>query len=277
MKEFTTEDALYYYSMLSLGHKDEFDSFIISAVNEGADRNSFVYQLYLELDSERGLSELLSDKLNHYFENKKKDFYADDRFKANCRITAFYKKQYDNKTMSSKTIAGKLGKISDITSCEAFKHISESFSGTDSPALEKAFAEFLNTGRFVYGQFNEDLADDRYDPYKNLKQGRVRNASMGIIDDMMNMHFGNEVKLVKCAGPVQMCVFNMEYIYLPDESKITFDCERGILCPYIDCKDGKRIWPLNIYPGENYCHDVYDVNEVKKIVRLTAQTIKEDN
>lgn len=274
MKEFTVEDALYFYSMLSLGHKDEFDAYIISAVNEGADRNSFIYNLYLELDSDRGLSELLSDKLSHYFANKKKDFYADDRYKANCRITAFYKGQYDNKTMSSKTIANEFGKISDITSCDAFKKIAESFQGADSPALENAFAEFLNTGKFVYGNFNEDIAKDRYDPYKNLKQGRLKNASMGVIDDMMNMHFGKDVKLVKCGGPVQMCVFNMEYIYLPDESRITFDCERGIICSYIDRKDEKRIWPLNIYPGENYCHDVYDVSEVKKVVKLTAQTIK---
>ena len=178
MKEFTVDDAIYFYSMLSLDHKDEFDAHIISAVNEGAERNSFVYQLYLELDSVRGLSELLNDELSHYFQNKNKDFYADDRYKANCRITAFYKKQYDNKAMSSKTIAGELGKISDITSCDAFKHISEIFQETDSQTLENAFAEFLNMGRFVYGKYNEDLADDRYDPYKNLRQGRLKNVSL---------------------------------------------------------------------------------------------------
>ena len=59
-------------------------------------------------------------------------------------------------------------------------------------------------------------------------EGKAKNhAGMNSVQHTMNMVFGETVKLKSYYGPVQMCVFGLEYEYLPENYIIKLECERG--------------------------------------------------
>ena len=46
-------------------------------------------------------------------------------------------------------------------------------------------------------------------------------------DNIMRTTFGEKIELVSYYGPVQMCVFGLEYKYLPLSYTIKAECARG--------------------------------------------------
>lgn len=60
-----------------------------------------------------------------------------------------------------------------------------------------------------------------------LKGEAQKFPGMYIFDSIMRRTFGRSVKLVSYYGPVQMCVFGLEYEYKPKHYKFKVECERG--------------------------------------------------
>ena len=59
-----------------------------------------------------------------------------------------------------------------------------------------------------------------------LKGEALKFPRMYIFDSIMRRTFGRSVKLVLYYGPVQMCVFGLEYEYKPKNYKFKVECER---------------------------------------------------
>lgn len=71
-----------------------------------------------------------------------------------------------------------------------------------------------------------------------------------------------------------MCVFYLEYIYLPLKYKIVIECERGVITICVTNEEGKRFSPWMIYPGANYYHYEDRISDVEELVKLTHQAIR---
>lgn len=270
------DDALYVYALFELGYKDEFDSVIVSAVNEGAGTGSFINELYMELDSERGLHEVFEDKLDHCL--KHKEYYTKEWYQANLRLNAFFRSLLEKGKTDCAKIAEDMGRISLISGCSAYATVAGCYSevaGMSLMVLDQALSVFLATGRFVYGRYDSDLADDKPDPYKNLVAGKQKEAAMGVIDDRMTAAFGKDIKLTVCWGPVQMCVFRLEYDYRPLNYNVVFECERGIILGYIINGEGKAFNPTQKYPGENYYHSVHIAKELDQMINIVIRAVNE--
>lgn len=84
-----------------------------------------------------------------------------------------------------------------------------------------------------------------YSSYQNW------NEAMQLIYALVNNFFGDNVRLVNAWGPVQMCVFHLEFEHLSKEFNIIFACERGALESYVKKGTEKCYIPRTIYGHEN--------------------------
>ncbi len=97
---------------------------------------------------------------------------------------------------------------------------------------------------------------------------------MQYINDTMKRIFKDTVVLENYWGPVQMCVFNLEYHYLPKNYIITFECERGVLVVEAKDPEGRRFSPGMIYPEANYYHYEDVDRDIDQLVSLTYKAIR---
>ncbi len=88
--------------------------------------------------------------------------------------------------------------------------------------------------------------------------------------------FGDDIELIDYWGPVQMCVFNLEYHYSPRDYTIIMNCERGFLVIEVLDKDGKIFWPAMIYPESRYYHFADVEKDILQLAELVYKAIQED-
>ena len=109
-----------------------------------------------------------------------------------------------------------------------------------------------------------------------LAEGAAKKPSMGMIDRLMKEYFGDSVKLVSCGGPFQMCVFGMDYLYLPKDYKITFECERSVIVVMVHDKSGNLFMPHMIYSEADYYHYEAKDGDLKQLVELVYKAISKN-
>ena len=277
MKEFTAEDAYYYYMLILTGYRKELETLVIEAVNADDSLDPYTMDLYMELDNERELKSLLRGKFDVYLSKRN----TAKLYGANCRLLSFFRERYVNKELSAEMIATKLGEIASEGGCYAFSSVEECYSRVEDGILPSygfvdAMRDFLETGRFVFGGFKVDLIEDKEDPNKALDEGRKRKLSMGTIHDRMLSEFGDDIRLTSCWGPVQMCVFEIGYKYLPKDYSIVWECDRGIITVIVKDAEGKRFWPSMIYPEAHYYHYEDVQKDVAQLLELLIRAIKND-
>lgn len=91
---------------------------------------------------------------------------------------------------------------------------------------------------------------------------------------MLNI-FGNHIELVKYGGPVQMCVFYLEYQYYSFNYKIIIECERGFITLKVKDKDNNTFSPWMIFPEARYYHFQDVDKDVSQLIELTYKAIEE--
>ncbi len=109
-----------------------------------------------------------------------------------------------------------------------------------------------------------------------LEEESTSGNSMKNCHRIMLETFGDDVELVEYWGPVQMCVFHLEYHYSPSDYKIIIECERGFVTIEVQNKLGEVFWPLMIFPDARYYHYADVEKDVLQLVELTHKAIKED-
>ena len=280
MKEFTAEDAYYYYMLILTGYRKELETLVIDAVNSDGPVDPYIMDLYMELDNERELMSLLRKKFDIYLSSSSVRTRS-KLYGAYSRILAFFRERYANKELSAEMIAEKLGQIASEGGCYAFSAVEECYSRVEDGILPSygfvdAMRTFLETGKFAFGGFNVDLNEDKEDPNKELNEGRKRKPSMGTIHDRMLEAFGDDIRLTLCWGPVQMCVYEIGYTYVPKDYSIVWECDRGILAVTVKNKEGKRFWPSMIYPEAEYYHYEDVKKDVAQLLDLLIRAIKND-
>ena len=108
-------------------------------------------------------------------------------------------------------------------------------------------------------------------------EGAAKNhQGMSQFDRIMNQTFGNDVVLLSYYGPVQMCVFGLEYEYIPGKYKIKAECERGFITIEVINEKGLRFYPSMIYPESRYYHFEDRKEDVIQLIELTYKAIKDD-
>ena len=108
-------------------------------------------------------------------------------------------------------------------------------------------------------------------------EGAAKNhQGMSQFDSIMNQTFGNAVALVSYYGPVQMCVFGLEYEYIPRKFKIKAECERGFITIEVNNEKGLKFYPWIIYPESRYYHFEDRKEDVIQLIELTYKAIKDD-
>jgi len=107
-------------------------------------------------------------------------------------------------------------------------------------------------------------------------EGKTREfPGMNRADQLMRQYFGDSIKLVKYWGPVQMCVFYLEYEYMPLNYKIIIECERGFIVISAENQKGETFSPWMIYPEADYYHFEDRPDDVAQLVKLTHQALAE--
>ena len=108
-------------------------------------------------------------------------------------------------------------------------------------------------------------------------EGATKNhQGMSQFDSIMNQTFGNDVVILSYYGPVQMCVFGLEYEYIPGKYKIKAECERGFISIEVINEKGLRFYPSMIYPESRYYHFEDRKEDVIQLIELTYKAIKDD-
>ena len=108
-------------------------------------------------------------------------------------------------------------------------------------------------------------------------EGAAKNhQGMSQFDSIMNQTFGNDVVLLSYYGPVQMCVFGLEYEYIPGKYKIKAECERGFISIEVINEKGLKFYPWIIYPESRYYHFEDRKEDVIQLIELTYKAIKDD-
>ncbi len=103
-----------------------------------------------------------------------------------------------------------------------------------------------------------------------------RNRGMRICHETMLKNFKNTVTLVNYGGPVQMCVFYLEYEYSKKPYKIILECERGFLTIEVEDQAGNVFFPGMIYPGARR-HYFEDMDEdIEQLVQLTYRAFEKN-
>lgn len=99
---------------------------------------------------------------------------------------------------------------------------------------------------------------------------------MKMAHETMLDFFGETICLAKYWGPVQMCVFYLEYDYSPSRYKIIIECERGFITISVKDQAEKLFSPWMIYPESRY-YDFEDVDkDIFQLISLTHQAIKKN-
>lgn len=109
-----------------------------------------------------------------------------------------------------------------------------------------------------------------------LESATKNHQGMSQFDSIMNQTFGNDVVLLSYYGPVQMCVFGLEYEYIPGKYKIKAECERGFISIEVINEKGLRFYPSMIYPESRYYHFEDRKEDVIQLIELTYKAIKDD-
>jgi hypothetical protein len=99
------------------------------------------------------------------------------------------------------------------------------------------------------------------------------NRGMKMSHDTLLDIFGDTVTLVKYWGPVQMCVFYLEYDYTPNQYKIIIECERGFITISVINQKGDHFSPWMIYPESRYYHFEDVDKDIYQLISLTHQAI----
>lgn len=103
------------------------------------------------------------------------------------------------------------------------------------------------------------------------------NHGMKISHKLMLEFFEDTVCLGKYWGPVQMCVFYLEYDYSPSCYKIILECERGIITILVKDKAGRYFSPWMVYPESRYYHFEDVDKDVYQLISLTHQAIMKND
>lgn len=106
-----------------------------------------------------------------------------------------------------------------------------------------------------------------------LEGQSYEHLGMRRIDKLMRDYFKDSIELVQYWGPVQMCVFYLEYEYFPLNYKIIIECERGFITICVKNEEEKRFSPWMIYPNTNYYHYEDRIDDVIQLIELTHQSI----
>ncbi len=106
---------------------------------------------------------------------------------------------------------------------------------------------------------------------KSISANSMRNCHKIMLDI-----FGEDVELVEYWGPVQMCVFYLEYHYSPRDYKIIMECERGFIVIEVQDKAGNVFWPLMVFPKANYFHYA-DVEKYEETIEYIKELIEKEN
>lgn len=101
-------------------------------------------------------------------------------------------------------------------------------------------------------------------------------TGMRTADELMKKYFKESIELIKYWGPVQMCVFYLEYDYKPMNYKIFIECERGFITINVTNHEGKRFSPWMIYPDTNYYHFEDRIDDIEDLVKLTYRAISKN-
>ncbi len=101
-------------------------------------------------------------------------------------------------------------------------------------------------------------------------------SGMKLSHKIMLDFFGDTVCLVKYWGPVQMCVFYLEYDYSPSCYKIIIECERGVITISVKEQTGRHFSPWMVYPESRYYHYEDVDKDVYQLISLTHQAIKKN-
>lgn len=102
------------------------------------------------------------------------------------------------------------------------------------------------------------------------------------IDGMRKCHktmlniFKEDIQLVNYWGPVQMCVFYLEYNYVPHKYKIILECERGFITMNVKNQEDHIFSPWMIFPEARYYHFEDVDKDVSQLIELTYKAIKEN-
>lgn len=87
--------------------------------------------------------------------------------------------------------------------------------------------------------------------------------------------FKEDIELVNYWGPVQMCVFYLEYHYVPYQFKIILECERGFLTLTVKNLEENSFSPWMTFPEARYYHYVDVDKDIFQLIQLTDKAIKE--
>lgn len=91
--------------------------------------------------------------------------------------------------------------------------------------------------------------------------------------ELMRQYFDDTVSLVNYWGPVQMCVFYIEYEYLPKGYKIIGDCERGYITMTVKNNANQLFRPGFLYPEADRFHFEDRIDDLVELVSLTFEAI----
>lgn len=109
-----------------------------------------------------------------------------------------------------------------------------------------------------------------------LKGEAQKFPGMYIFDLIMRRTFGRSVKLESYYGPVQMCVFGLEYEYKPKNYKFKVECERGAIQIEIYNEDGLIFCPWFIYPETRRVHYIDKGGDMEELVQSTYRAIQNE-
>lgn len=278
MKNMTYDEAYYLYALIYLGFMDEFKFEVMQKVNSSRITDAIYDELHTSFNDSEKLLKLLESRFKghvHYAGEK-----AENLFESNRRLVGYMNELYTADKISEEEIAEALDKIAPVSKCYVFETIGKCYSEVKSGRcdlleFQSSMRTFLRKGHFKCQQWDAGFYKDKLDPDSALKLGSSIEPSMSLIDRLMKTCWPKEIRLIHCGGPVQMCVFWMEYRYFPADYTIKIECERGIITVCIENKEGKTFRPELFYPEANYCHWQSKAEDVKHLISLTYKAITE--
>lgn len=276
MRQITYDEAYYLYALAYLGLMDEFKFEVMQKVNSSSEADAIYGELRKSFDDTSELLNMLAPKFAGHVNYA--GAKAENLFEANKKLIGYLYELYDSDKLSAEEIAEGLSKIAPVSECYVFVMIGKCYSDVkagkcDKRDFDRAMRSFLSKGEFNCRPWNVSLYKDRTDPDTGLKLGSAAHPSMGLLDRIMRAYWPHEIELVHCGGPVQMCVFWMEYRYLPSDYMICIECERSIVTVTVTNSEGKRFIPTSFYPEANYYHSVSKDNDLKQLIFLTHKAI----
>ncbi len=102
-----------------------------------------------------------------------------------------------------------------------------------------------------------------------LSEETISSRGMKHCHKTMIKTFKNTVVLTKYWGPVQMCVYYLEYDYMPKNYKIILECERGIITIKVSNQYKNEFSPWMVYPEFRYFHYQDVDKDIKQLIDLT--------